>query len=265
MYRFVLVLVALMFGITALGCETDLQRQQREAVEAEDKMNADFEAKLKNVEDFAAKADKQNPEAVLQVIEKYEEIQGDATVVDPSLQDRFFNKGLHIWNEVYIALARVKYNEALKAANEKVDNSDFDGALAELAKFPEVLGKKHTFGEMMDRRKKEIEAWRDAPEDAHAIIYAAQALMDSKKYEEALKKCDEYFQTASGKTGSPATNFVLNRHVAIIEAIIDEMVAKGELDEALKKLKRFAGLYPPHSDFLSVKYAEIQKKKEAGE
>jgi hypothetical protein len=263
-YRFMLMAVALVTIGTALGCETDLQRQQREAIEAEDKMNADFEAKLGKVEQFAAKADKQKPEDVLQVVEKYEEIRDEARVVDPTLQERALQKGLHVWNDVYIAMARAEYNKALKAANDKVDNSDFDGALAELAKFPEALGKKHTYGKMMDRRKKEIEAWREAPEEAHSILYAAQALMDAKKYEEALKKCDEFFGTDAGKTKSPARNFVLNRHVAIIEAIIDDMVAKGEHEEALKRLKRYAGLYLPHADFLSIKYAEIKKKMEAG-
>ena len=263
MYRIVLVMFAFAAVSMALGCETDLQRQQREAIEAEEKMNAEFEVRLKDVEDFGAKADKSNAEAILGVIDKYEEIQGEAMAVDPSLQARF-KDGLHTWNNAYISLAKAKYNEALKAANAQVSNGDFETALAELAKFPEALGKKHIYGKMMDARKKEIEAWRDAPEEAHSIIYAAEALMDAKKYEEALAKCNEYFQTSSGKTRSPATNFVLNRHLSIIEAIIKDLVDKGKHDEALEKLKVFNAQYPPHREELGRIYAEIEGKKEAG-
>jgi hypothetical protein len=263
-YRFLLGVFAVAFVCVILGCETELQRQQREAVEAEEKMNDQFEAQLKAVEDFAAKANKQDDSAVLAVIEKYEEIQNDARAVAPSLQTRFL-EGLHAWNDVYLALGKKAYEEVKAAAKKNWMNNDYEAALADYNKFPEPLGKKGPYGKIVENEKKALEAWRDAPEEAHSAMAKADGMMAEGDYDGALQACDAFYRDEKIKN-SPMVRFVRNKHMAVIEELLGGLIREGLYDDALERIKQLRNRYQGSffdelQEFLNDREDEVNKKK----
>lgn len=261
MHRLSVVVVAVAFAVLALGCESELERRYREAAEEEDRMNVEFEQTLNEVKAAAARADKTDPAGIISVIEKFEELQKEATGVHPNLQEELRNN-LVRWNNNYLRLAQDKYNETVAAANKKVDIQDYQGAIAEMNKFPESLTQRGPFQDKVDKYKEAIKAFARAPQEAHDAVKEADDFVKEKEFEKALERCDQFFRMM-GRTKSPAVYIVMNKHISILEELIDGMIRNGEYDKALDRISHYGTVYASqaHRDFLEEKAREIEEKK----
>jgi tetratricopeptide (TPR) repeat protein len=263
-YRLVLCVFAVGLIAIALGCETELQRQQRRAAEDAERMDSEFEAKLNKVIDRAKGADKTDPDSILRVIGELEAIQGEAMGVDQNLQTMFTNVLLE-WNDAYLALGFQKFKELKKAADRKVAIDDFEGAAAEMDKFPKSMLERGPFADIIEKQKEMIKSFAEAPDEAHAVVKEVVGLIDGRQYEKAMQVCEEYFRSLEGKPQTRAIYFVISKHLAAIEGLLDELIAAGKYDEALKKAREFKETpwSNDHVEFLDNKIGEIENKKAA--
>ncbi len=268
MYRISLAVLTVAFLAMALGCESELERRNRMAFEEEERMNVDFEKQLNEIKAQGARADMTSGKSIVSVITKLQDLQQEITGVDPNLRDEFFNT-LHRWNDNYLRLARQMQNEVMREANKKVDIQEYDAAIAELNRFPDDLRELGTIWKDIEKYKEAIRAYAEAPGEAHAAVSESEEFVKAKEYEKALERCDRYFKSRAGKVHSPAIYIVINKHISILELVIDEMADKGEYDKALERIEYFkrryaAGGSSAHEDFLNEKASEIEAKKGAG-
>ena len=261
MYRFLLIVVVIAFTAMTLGCETELQRRERMAIEEEERMNSEFEEGLNEAKAFATRADATDGKSVLSVIAKFEALQQEATGVHPNLQEEFRNN-LYRWNNKYLKLAESKYNAVVAEANKKVDIQEYDAAIAEMNKFPDVFNERGPYETKIEKYKEAIKAFARAPQEAHDTVREADEFIKAKDYEKALERCDQFFKMM-GRTKSPAVYIVMNKHITVLEQIIDAMVDKGEYDKALERISYFGTVYASqsHRDFLEEKAQQIEEKK----
>jgi tetratricopeptide (TPR) repeat protein len=266
-YRLLLVvLVILLLAVT--GCESELQKRERIANEEAERIDTEFADNLNEILTGAGRIDANDPESVLDVIEKLEELQQQRIGVDPRLQNEF-RKTMVNWNNNFLRLANAKYREVVAAANEKVHIQEYEAAIAEMSKYPKVFIDRGPFGTKVENYKKAIEAWKNAPGEAHALTDEVKKLESEKKYEEAIAKCDQYYKSMSGQGSNPAIRFVLSMHISVVGNMLDDMIRNGKYDEALQKIDewgaRYGGtIFNDLIDFLNSKAQEIDDKKSAG-
>lgn len=265
MYRLFIAIIAVMFVAMAMGCENELQRQQREAFEEEMRMNQDFEDVLNKIKEEGKRADMQDGKSILRMVKKLEELETEARGVDPNLFDEYVNTKRR-WNDSYLALARETYNGLVRKANDKINIQEYEEAIAIMNTFPSELGEKGMYGTKVENFVGDIKAFQSAPEEAHSAIVKAEDFMKAGEYEKALEVCDLFFKN-SGKVKGAAVRIVINKHISILDRILNNMIDKAEFDEALDRMQYYMNVYgrgsEAHRIFLNEKAEYVDEKKAA--
>jgi len=264
-YKLFIALTAVFMVCCIFGCENELQKRQRQAIEEEARLNQDFMDSLNRIKDEARSADVNDGKSILRIVRKLEELQQEVTGVDLNLQDEFKNT-LKRWNENYLCLARDTYNKAVRAANAKVDIQEYDAAIAEMNKFPEELRERGFYGDKVDKFVSDIKAFQDAPAEAHATLAQAEEFIAGGDYDKALEVCDSFFKN-SGKVKGASIRIVINKHISILDRILDTMIDEGKFDEALDRMQYYMNVYgrgsDAHRSFLNEKAEYVDEKKAA--
>jgi hypothetical protein len=266
-YKLFIAIISVICLTSILGCESELQRQQREAVEEEMRMNDEFRTKLDRIKDEGKLANLQDAKGILRIVSKLEELEFDARGVDPDLHDEYVSTKSR-WNDNYLNLAKDKYNELVRAANEKVDIQEYDDAIAIMNKFPQELRERGFYGDKVDKFVEDIKAFQSAPEEAHNAIVQAEEFVKSGEYDKALEVCDSFFKT-SGKVKGASVRIVINKHISILDRILDKLIDDGKYDEALDRMQYYMNVYgrgsEAHRSFLNEKAEYVDEKKAAAE
>jgi len=261
MHRSLILKLLAILAIACMGCETELQKKQREANERMKKAQLAGERALKNIQAFAATADKSDPESVLKVIEKIEEVEGDIRGADTGVQNKY-RELLSKWNDRYIRLGNEKFEEVYAAAMREIDRKNYDKAIKELEKFPEVLASRGWIGEKLQKYKEAIAAYKEAPQAAFDKMDELNSLIGAREYEKAREECDRYLRSPDRVKGA-AVYIVVEKHRQILGLILDELMKQGDKRAVLDRIEYYEKAYgnlAGHPELLEKKREEIEGK-----
>ena len=197
--------------------------------------------------------------AILDVIGQFEAIEADFVYAGPGVREEYYDE-LREWTNRYFSLARIKYKKVVKAAAGKIALGDFKGAIAEMDKFPRVLGIRGPYGAAIDRRRKAIKALSTAPKEVIDTLNETDKLLKEGKVEKALEKLENYMKTVEKK--SDALVLILDKHIAILDGILNRLVDSGNANEAFKTIEKWKKIYATHAHtmFLLEKRIELEEK-----